>query len=669
MATPKTPGASHHQSSAVLLEKLAAVLPKGYKFGVYHLSTPPTRSEALCSAPPDARPDRTYTESHFLAITIDDAAKNQLATTSLPSSPMTPRIGSEGGASSSKVLIFAIEIFIFTTAYSSTLFVSKADSTGYLHLLNLPKGAPSPIREVSSTLISYLVDERRRKGIQTVVSLFARAQGQYLFPGSVEYQGKHVLDDRGLIKWWCRVLNPMLENQATQEDQLFRPSKKKRDWESFKAYLTIPGLEQHESRAYLPRTPNAASNWVLGHPLSRISHFAREYDWVPPQCLIPRYPDDPKSRFRDELDQEASQWSEYKDKGSWRNVKTVDQFWDMMAYRQECSGGHMTGFIWVVFEPEGWGAANETIELPDLLTPNASQMSQPSTPPRRRNMFDPATPRSSPLKMVVTPGSTQQSPLKQSPSQQSPSKQGPSKTAPEKKVLKGRIIPRQPRVKTHARDFVPDIPISTSYYYWPTEGRGTRIVAEADYKRSTELLMRLDFENLELATASTRRWISEVGGGLKWAQEVVGRRHISPALEAAPVASTMTINNMSGLVRKKRPADAKSGDNGDGTANVTAQAVATNVHVLSTRKKPKAEDCGYLGQTDTPPASSAADAAQVNSMGTGSVRKKRKQPADDGTAVAGDHANAGTTAENSSHDALVANVLGTGLVRKKPRIS
>ncbi|KAK7740923.1 hypothetical protein SLS53_004986 [Cytospora paraplurivora] len=400
-ASSSTPASKQQQQcSTALLDKLGKVLPKGYKFTINHLSTPPTRTDALYSPPPDARPDRTYRESHFLAISIDATSKvNQ-------------------------VLVLGIEVYVFTTAWSTTIFVSKADSTGYLSLLDLPKGAPSPIREISSAFVSYLVQERRRNNVQTVVSLFARAQNQYLFPGSVENPHKHVLDDRGLVKWWCRVLNSVMEGQGTHEDTIFRPSDKRGDWEQMKGYLVVPGVDAYELRAFLPRTPTTPSNWVLGHPLERISHFAREYDWVPPRCLVPKFPDDPKSRFRDELDLEASKSAKYEEQGLWRNIETMEQFWDMMAYRQECSSGHMTGFIWVVLEPYGWAQQNEiTVTSPTdtSSTPSSSfdttRVSQPSTPPKRRGVLTASTtPKTSPLKTVATPGSTQLTPTKQSPS-------------------------------------------------------------------------------------------------------------------------------------------------------------------------------------------------------------------------------------------------------------
>ena len=668
-ASPSAPTSKQHQQcSAALLDKLAKVLPKGYKFTVNHLSTPPTRTDALCSPPPDARPDRTYRESHFLAISIDATAKlSSTAGRSIPSSPLTPgRTLDNTATNSNQVLVLGLEIYVFTTAWSSTFFVSKADSTGYLSILNLPKGTPSPIREISSAFVSYLVQERRRNNVQTIISLFARAQNQYLFPGSVDNPNKHVLDDRGLVKWWCRVLDSVMQGQGTHEDKIFRPSNKQGDWEQMKGYLIVPGLDAYELRAFLPRTSLTSSNWVLGHPLERISHFAREYDWVPPRCLVPKFPDDPKSRFRDELDLEASKSANYEEKGLWRSIQTVEQFWDMMAYRQECSSGHITGFAWIVLEPYGWAKKNEaTVVSPTdtVISPNASfdttTVTQPLTPPKRRDTLTGATPKTSPLKVSATPGSTQLT----------PSKGSPSKAKDKKRMLKGPIRSRMPRVKRHARNYVPDIPVTTSYYYWPPEGRGTRIVAEADYKRSVDLLTKLDFETLELATTSTRRWINEVGGGQKWASEVVGRRHIDAAA-IAPAA--VAINNMTNLVRKKQRAaeqPATNKANTDRSSGSTPAPVTTQpgMTVLIPRKKPKSET-----EAPTPlvaPSTAGSDAG-INAPSSVNIlvpRRKRKDSGSSSPTASSTKLDA--DAVSASTEAPVEEVLTGGLMRKKAKIS
>lgn len=509
--------------SSTICQLLASVLPKGFNFRVYHLSTPPTRTSSLYSAPPGARPDRTYCESHFLSASIRVASKDD-------------------NPEPIEVLVFAIEVLVYSTAFNTTLFVSKADSTGYLHLLNLPRGAPSPLREISAAFLQHLVEQRQRRSIQSVVSLFARAQDQYLFPGSVEYKGKHVLDDRGLVRWWCRVLNPLIEDTKTSVQS---PSS---HWDGVKGYLIIPGLETNESIAYIPRV--SKSLWSMGHPLKQIS---RHSDDVPPRCLIPHFPDDPKARFLDELDDEITK-GQNSASGQWKSVKSIDQFWDMMAFRQECSAGRLVGFIWIVFTPSAQppaphaestsGDSQSTAMTLDSLASSSFGSETQFTAPSSQT-----APSSSPTKRFkekVITDSTRSS-------------RSWKPRIPKRKRLTGPIIPRQPRVKTENRNYALEIPECTAYYVWPGEGRGQVIVDESDYKRITELLLRLDFANIELAGSSSARWISEVRSGAwgsmseDWGQSVTGTK----AVETPNVtdASGVTMLNM-GLVKKKRKAGA-----------------------------------------------------------------------------------------------------------------
>ncbi|KAH7371862.1 histone acetylation protein-domain-containing protein [Cadophora sp. MPI-SDFR-AT-0126] len=486
-----------------LLQQLAIVLPKDASFKIYHLSTPPTRTPSICSAPPGTRPDRTYCESHFLAVSI-------------------------GVPNDREVLIYAVEILIYSTAFDSTFFVSKADSTGYLHLLDLTKGTPSPIRDITATFLRHLVVQHQRKNIRSVVSLFARAQDQYLFPGSVEYSGKHVLDDRGLVRWWCRVLDPLIA--VTPE------------WESVKGYLTIPGLDNHETTSYIPN--RNTSKWTIGHPLREIS---RHSDDVPPGCFIPHYPDDPKARFLDELDEEITESQDTN--GQWKSVKSIEQFWDMMAFRQECSAGRLVGFIWIVFTPKAQLQPTETgfeDSQNSLLTVDSRM--EVNSSPAQQFLITPAT--SFNASSQIQPLS---SPVKLDDSQQSsPKVRTPKK---KRKKLTGVIIPRQPRIKTQNKNYLLDRPETSAYYVWRPEGRGQIIVDESDYKRVTELLLRLDFANLELATSSSSRWINEVRSGAwgsngdAWGQSVVGTKAVE--VRAAAGVTGVTTLNM-GLMRKKR---------------------------------------------------------------------------------------------------------------------
>lgn len=546
--------AASSDSTAGLRTELAAVLPKGCRFRFHHLSTPPLKTDALCSAPPDERPDRTYCEKHFLAVSVDANASDP----------------------QKRVLVLGLEIFVYTTAYATTLFVSKADSTGFLGLVSLhkgpsegtpskgtpSKGTPSPIRQVCAAFIRHLVETRRRKGLQLVVSLFARAQDQYLFPGSAKHTGKHVLDDRGLVKWWCRVLDPLLTSPPVGRAAL--PSK------NIKGYLVVPGLDARETRAFIPRS-SAAASWLLGHPLERISHYHGEFDWVPPRCLIPRFPDDPKSRFRDELDDEAAQSGSMQTLGTWKSVKTLDTFWEVMGFRQECSSGRMTGFIWVVFDDEDERAAESTPEAP--VTPKKTTTTvdvTPNTTPRRK-LF----------------------PAKAEPINAKPPSCNKGKGKKKKKQFKGRITSRRPRIKTEQRNYLADRPTSSKYYYWPPQGRGERLVDESDYKRTVELLLHLDFSTLDKATGSSRRWIGEAG---LWGLEVTGTREPSGFQNGEAGDMSAQINNLSGLVKRKRTDTAESEarpgrdgevDTGVQTLGPQSQDVVKTLGSGLVRKKPK----------------------------------------------------------------------------------
>ncbi|KAK4153666.1 histone acetylation protein-domain-containing protein [Chaetomidium leptoderma] len=568
---PKRRANSTGPDSSSLRDRLASVLPHGHKFGVHHVSTPPTRTQPLCVAPPDQRPDKTYRESHFLAISIRPRDKT-----------VTPLKRASPGADQGKApetrkpaLVFAVEVLVFTTAYQTTLFVSKADSTGYLHLLNLPKGTPSPIRQVCATFLAYLLDHRRRNHVQSVVNLFARAQAQYLFPGSVRNKGKHVLDDWGLVRWWCKTLNPLMEGLSAEP------------WANTKGYLLVPGLEEMETRAFIPRTTASLGNWVVGHPLEHISHYTRDFDWVPPRCLIPGYPDDPKSRFRDELDEEVSKQKQ--GVTAWKSVNSLDQFWEAMAFRQECSSGRLTGFIWLVFDPSQ-PSPNPSSGVPpaaNLTTPNASFDSSlppamPATPPRRRVDITSYTPRSTPRKTPASPTAHSSPPPKVA-----------GKKA--KKKLSGRIVPRAPKIKTQARSYLADRPTATAYYYWPPEARADKIVDEAEYKRIVELLLHLDFSTLDKAVGSSRRWLNEIGTGEGAEGDVVGKAVIPDPLRAngaAPNTASGNVTNLTGLIRRK----------GVSQPGSTPEVLG--------------------GPTAVPPATT-----QVNVLGTNLVRKKKKDVA------------------------------------------
>jgi regulator of Ty1 transposition protein 109 len=106
---------------------------------------------------------------------------------------------------------------------------------------------------------------------------------------------KHVLDDRQLIKWWVRTINPII------------PRKKSSGSTSYQGHLTVPGYEGNElKRLFTPQSRDPKSlNWLPGNPLPELAKARGLPEHTIPRCLLPCFPDDPNARFVLELDEEV----------------------------------------------------------------------------------------------------------------------------------------------------------------------------------------------------------------------------------------------------------------------------------------------------------------------------------------------------------------------------
>lgn len=588
--------AARTEGNGLLGDLLAAALPQGAKFTYYHISTPPTKCSPIFSAPPGARPERTYCESHFLnvSITPEDAQQQE-----------------EGRPATGEVFVYAIEVLIYTTSHLTTVFVSKADSTGYLSLLQLPRTSSSPIRAISTTFVSWLVKHRQRPASRLVVSLFARAQDQYLFPGSIENADKHVADDTALVKWWCKVLDPVLREYTPESSSKAETDAAVEQQTTAQGHLIIPGFERNDTLRFFPPSvradPPEQRRWKHGHPLLDISRHPS----APPRCLIPHFPDDPKARYMDELDDElpdggaATVTSPSRGTGLWRSVRSLEQFWEMMAFRQECSSGRLVGFIWMLFTPadiDAHSSSTSDVASDSGETSNtnslAEMLAQPPTSPKRKNK----------------PSSSR------SPRQRRRSSK-----------LTGIVIPRVPRIKSNSSTTSkPESALSPSaeqesskYYVWPRSSRGALVLDDKDYKRATELLLYHNFAARDIAVVSTRKWVDEVAvlgrsgsRTQKWGVEIAGRKEVADVAMAngATAGQVNTLN-----VRKKR-----KGDEGAGGQQQSGGGPETNgsVNVLSAglvRKKPKTETAPGADAGETAPADGA-----VNMLAGNLVRKKPK---------------------------------------------
>lgn len=504
-----------------LPSRLAAVLPQGVDVLAYHLSTPPSPVNALFASLPGHEQENTFCESHFLAVAA-------------------PKQDDRG-----EVLVFAIEILIFTTPSLTILFVSKADSSGFSSRLNMPKGSPSAVAAISSTFIEFLLEPRLTKS-RVVLSLFARAQNQYLFPGSVENVGKHVLNDHQLVKWWCRVLDKVLRVERLSTTS--------------SAHLIVPGCDRAETKAFFPPSsradPPSDPKWINSYPVDLMVVDTSK----PPRQLIPHFPDDPKSRFLDDLDGDFID-----DQGHWRSVRTLDHFWEMMSYRQECSAGRLVGFVWLVFssdeetqaalsdlKQDGEAAVSQELLVDSsVLTPMNSQLEENgiSKPTIPLDLQSP--PPSSPLQAVLT------------------------------------ALPPIP----DAAPPVPPVPTEISTSTATEKTKGEIVVDASQYQSVMDFLLQTDFAGDTLASENSRAWVQKV---LEFSQTTEFGRlvhgcdaQVSTQSNGSVNASASQVNVLTGI-RKKRKADIlESTTTQDESKALDTVSAATTLSASLVRKKPK----------------------------------------------------------------------------------
>ncbi|KAI7904821.1 histone acetylation protein-domain-containing protein [Cokeromyces recurvatus] len=141
----------------------------------------------------------------------------------------------------------------------------------------------------------------------TSVFVFARAQPQYLFAKSAENKLKSTLSDRDLVSWWLSVLNktpvecdgwwsvPGIDDEGSA---LIEIGARKRGWKSSELICWQYGVSYK---------PEDDANLV-----------------------IPRFEDDAKSRLL---------------KNNKQDKLTITEFWNLLAFGEECGSGKITGFF------------------------------------------------------------------------------------------------------------------------------------------------------------------------------------------------------------------------------------------------------------------------------------------------------------------------------------
>ncbi|KAI0055859.1 hypothetical protein BV25DRAFT_1921481 [Artomyces pyxidatus] len=300
-------------------------------------------------------------------------------------------LSEQANPDSAPVFVSAIEASVFNAPATdcAILYVSKVDSTG--------QGiSPPPTATLLSTLIAWYADPTTRpvSARHLWVHLFARAQSQYLFPNSADYEGKKPLSDVKLCAWWRRVLGRVAADVAVAVGETGMVG----------MYYVLPGYGQIEAEQALGLSsiPSASTpagpSWIYGHPYAQT---AIPLPCPPPENahnlghFIPSFDDDPKNRFMDEIaltDRAASprkrartetgrDAKERQDAGEPKAPPKVerpkgelsrvapDEFWERMSFRQECVAGAVTGFFAV-----GFSAPRREETKPSPLAPEAGQV-------------------------------------------------------------------------------------------------------------------------------------------------------------------------------------------------------------------------------------------------------------------------------------------------------
>ncbi|KAF9999607.1 hypothetical protein BGZ80_009206 [Entomortierella chlamydospora] len=179
-----------------------------------------------------------------------------------------------------------------------------------------------------------------RRAKKTSLYIFARAQPQYLFARSAKNSGKHVLDDRGLVRWWKNMVSSVYSTSASPESSSDQGGQRVHNKSKLHGWWHIPGIETERGALRIIQSPHASStisspesvfNWTYGYPDKGSKEMAN--------AIIPRFPDDPKSR----LMQSPSGSDGY---------ISIGTFWELAAIAEESGAGKITGFFRVTEEKE-----------------------------------------------------------------------------------------------------------------------------------------------------------------------------------------------------------------------------------------------------------------------------------------------------------------------------
>lgn len=305
--------------------------------------------------------------------------------------------GAETTEEASYVPVYALEAAVYTIPSTSTslIYISKVDTTGIL-------ATPAPSRAITTAFLQYHLLHPPNDTKSLRLHIFARSQGQYLFPSSVDNKGKRVLGDSQLQKWWRSVLGDATTRAYQASTAASVPSKPE---QCFAMYYMLGGCSFDDSLGILsraqPPVDDKAPEWEYGHPYASIPSPLPGASNPPTlNDLIPAFQDDPKARQLTEwasspipyagqdgdYDEIMEQIHRLSDSSTSLHVlrakemlqqreeertkllkdKDMESFWLVMGNRGECGAGHIAGFFVVVRDcvgPKPEAGGKEAVQL------------------------------------------------------------------------------------------------------------------------------------------------------------------------------------------------------------------------------------------------------------------------------------------------------------------
>ena len=304
-----------------------STLPNPYDLHLTVITSKLQRTSSLF--PHTIRPPRCYERQYLVtlgaAIPVDSSKPAQPADVPdvLPShtqSPPHPSNRSNGHESTNPqqgkpenrvVLLSAIHAYLYTMPkeHNSILYISKVDSSGYLP--SSSSRLPVTRTLVSSFIGYHLLPNLRPPGDRLLVQLFARSQGQYLFANSSQNPNKKVSGGLALCGWWKAVYEDVARTFSddgpsdTSDDLAGSMPAASGSRATVKLLYLLPSYTAEEATGMLrpPRIPLPPGLAWSYEPPSPSKSGTESSTFL--TSAIPSFPDDPKTRFLDELVSDA----------------------------------------------------------------------------------------------------------------------------------------------------------------------------------------------------------------------------------------------------------------------------------------------------------------------------------------------------------------------------